>query len=106
MVMKRSICLVYIKCSDDESANVLKSSIELLKTLTSSQTVEVLSSSQHPPLGCAIQTISAKCEVHLMLKVSAFKYLGLNVVLCTGSSRLRGELVMWLLTSWLVAQLV
>lgn len=59
---------LYIKCSDDESANVLKSSIELLKTLTSSQTVEVLSSSQHPPLGCAIQTISAKCEVHLMLK--------------------------------------
>ena len=60
---------VFIKCSDDELAKVSQRYTDLIQTLTTSASTTVLSVDDHPPLGCAIQTVSARCEVHLLLKV-------------------------------------
>lgn len=63
--------LVFIKCSDDELARTTERYTDLIQTLTSSSSANVLSADGHAPLGCAIQTVSARCEVHLLLKVSS-----------------------------------
>jgi valyl-tRNA synthetase len=61
---------VYLKCSDDESADILKSLEDLVIVLGSGQEVIVIRD-EMPPSGCAISTVSAKCEVHMLLKVCA-----------------------------------
>ncbi|XP_036371216.1 valine--tRNA ligase isoform X1 [Octopus sinensis] len=58
---------VYLKCSDEESANILKSFVDIIANLASSDNVNILIN-QEPPTGCAMITVSAKCETHLMLK--------------------------------------
>ena len=59
---------VYLKCSDQPTETTLKSFVELIRTLGSGAEVTILTT-QQPPEGCAISTVSAKCEVHMMLKV-------------------------------------
>ncbi|KAL3869903.1 hypothetical protein ACJMK2_042527 [Sinanodonta woodiana] len=58
---------VYLKCLDEETANVLRMHPDLIKVLSSADDVHVLVK-EMPPQGCAVQTVSAKCETHLMLK--------------------------------------
>ena len=41
---------------------------DLIRVLGSGQEVKVITE-ETPPEGCAISTVSAKCEVHMMLKV-------------------------------------
>lgn len=60
---------VYLKCSDDESADILRSLDDLITVLGSALEVRVITDDTAPQ-GCAILTVSAKCEVHMMLKVS------------------------------------
>ena len=60
---------MYLRCSDEQSADVLQKYTDLIKTLGSGSDVIVMTS-ETPPQGCAIRTVSAKCEVHMMLKVS------------------------------------
>ncbi|ESO02109.1 hypothetical protein HELRODRAFT_106472 [Helobdella robusta] len=61
---------LYVRCLDKDSEIILSKYKDLVKTLTSSNFVMVLtkSSADQPPQGCAIQTVSTKCEVHMMLK--------------------------------------
>lgn len=65
---------VYIKCSDEDTANILRKYTDLTLTLSGSSAVHILVN-QTPPDGCAFQTVSAKCETHLLLKVSTFLFL-------------------------------
>ncbi len=59
---------VYIHCSEDQSAAVLRDNSPLISTLASAQDVNVFTV-ERPPHGCAVSTVSATCEVHMMLKV-------------------------------------
>ena len=59
---------VYLRCADETSADVLNHHRDLFQTLANAQAIHILTN-QHPPEGCAISTVSAKCEVHMMLKV-------------------------------------
>ena len=59
---------VYLRCADEASADVLNHYRDLFQTLANAQGVNILTN-QQPPEGCAISTVSAKCEVHMMLKV-------------------------------------
>ena len=65
------IIAVYLRCVDDASAGVLNHYRDLFQTLASAQQVHIVTS-QQPPEGCAISTVSARCEVHMMLKVGDF----------------------------------
>ncbi|KAK3579107.1 hypothetical protein CHS0354_022128 [Potamilus streckersoni] len=58
---------VYLKCLDEETASVLRTHPDLIKALSSADDVHILVK-EIPPKGCAVQTVSAKCETHLMLK--------------------------------------
>lgn len=58
---------VHLRCSDSSVASTVKSFEDPLRTLSYSGQVEVIVD-QLPPQGCAIITISDKCEVHLQLK--------------------------------------
>ncbi len=63
---------MYVRCADDASAGVLRNYTDLLQTLCSASGVHVTSAAAlegAPPEGCAISTVSARCEVHMMLKV-------------------------------------
>ena len=59
---------VYLKCNDEETANTLHPYVDLIAHLSSSQAINILVN-HDPPVGCAMLTLSAKCETHLMLKV-------------------------------------
>ena len=59
---------MYVICSDDQSANILTSFSDVIESFTSSSHVHI-STNQQPPQGCVIATVSAKCEIHLLLKV-------------------------------------
>jgi hypothetical protein len=56
---------VYVVCSDDIAA-VLQKYCSAMCTLAYCSKVEFCTS---PPQGCAILTLSDKCEMHLLLKV-------------------------------------
>lgn len=58
---------LFVKCSDEETANMLRTHPDLLKVLSLSSSVSVLVDDT-PPTGCAVQTVSAKCETHLLIK--------------------------------------
>ena len=60
---------VYLKCSDEETANLLRTHPDLIQVLSLTSAVNIMVD-QTPPVGCAVQTVSAKCETHLMIKVS------------------------------------
>ncbi len=63
---------VYL-CSDGSSATVLTNYTEVIGTLGSASAVNVVTTEQIPE-GCAILTVSDRCEVHMMLKVSRLKH--------------------------------
>uniref|UniRef100_A0A646QHV5 Valine--tRNA ligase n=1 Tax=Hemiscolopendra marginata TaxID=943146 RepID=A0A646QHV5_9MYRI len=58
---------VYLQCSNENLADTLKSYEEFIKTLAYCSTVKVLTE-KAPTDGCAIFTVSDKCQIHLMLK--------------------------------------
>jgi hypothetical protein len=60
--------VVYLKCDTTETSSTLKAYSDLIITLTFSSSLNVLVG-ETPPEGCAVQTVSAKCECHIMLKV-------------------------------------
>ncbi|KAJ8299984.1 hypothetical protein KUTeg_021503 [Tegillarca granosa] len=68
---------VYLKCTSAETANLLQVYHDLIQTMTSSSSLQFLVD-EHPPEGCAVQTVSAKCESHIMLKKLEGKKTKLN----------------------------
>ncbi|XP_037080211.1 valine--tRNA ligase-like isoform X2 [Pollicipes pollicipes] len=54
-----------LRCSEPETAAVLRRLAAAVATLSYSSRVEV---NAEPPAGCAISTVSDKCEAHLLLK--------------------------------------
>ncbi|XP_052095273.1 valine--tRNA ligase-like [Mytilus californianus] len=58
---------VYLKCDTTETASILKRYTDLIETLTFCASLNILVGDS-PPEGCAVQTVSAKCECHIMLK--------------------------------------
>ncbi|XP_053395585.1 valine--tRNA ligase-like [Mercenaria mercenaria] len=56
---------LYVKCSDEETANLVRTHTEMIQVLSLSSCVKV---NEAPPKGCAVQTVSAKCETHFMIK--------------------------------------
>jgi len=59
---------LYIRCFEASLSEKLKQLSELICTLSTSSDVLFLEAAEQPPAGCAIQTVSAICEVHLLLK--------------------------------------
>jgi len=59
---------LYIRCFEASLSEKLKQFSDLICTLSTSSAVTFLEAAEQPPVGCAIQTVSAKCEVHLLLK--------------------------------------
>jgi len=66
-----------LKCSTEEAANTLRCYDSLIETLTFSSSLTMLVG-KDPPEGCCVQTVSARCETHLMLKVSSLCLLFIN----------------------------
>ncbi|OWF42659.1 valine--tRNA ligase-like [Mizuhopecten yessoensis] len=58
---------VYLKCMEQEDAAMLGRYNSLIQTMTNSSSITVLVGDD-PPDGCCVQTVSVKCESHLMLK--------------------------------------
>ena len=65
---KFSYVSVYLKCSDEETANLLCTHPDLIQVLSLTSAVNIIVNDT-PPVGCAVQTVSAKCETHLVIKV-------------------------------------
>lgn len=59
---------VYIKCADDQTADIVRPHETLIQATTSSSAVHVVTTME-PPEGCAIQSVSINCQTYLMLKV-------------------------------------
>ncbi|XP_070532577.1 valine--tRNA ligase-like [Ptychodera flava] len=59
---------VYLRCSSAAVATLLEPYSTTMQTLASTSTIHFLQHEEQPPLGCAIATVSDKCEVHLLLK--------------------------------------
>jgi len=72
-----TIVSAYVVCSDDTTSIVRKYQ-NAMCTLAYCSKVEICTS---PPQGCAILTVSDKCEVHLLLKVCAVAVLVLATTL-------------------------
>lgn len=68
---------VYLRCTDSATAKALADYAETVKTLSSSGEVSILLN-ETPPVGCAMQTASEKCEVHMLLRVGVNKQLFLQ----------------------------
>ncbi|KAK3087210.1 hypothetical protein FSP39_003149 [Pinctada imbricata] len=58
---------VYLKCMDQKTANTLQPYSAMIQVMTNSSHV-TLGEGLDVPEGCAMQTVSNKCETHLMLK--------------------------------------
>jgi len=56
---------VYLKCSDEATSQVLNNYADLINIMGS---CSISVTTSDPPSGCAMSTVSAKCETHLMLK--------------------------------------
>ena len=63
-----SVSSVFIKCSDESVAEILLKFTSLIKTLANAAEI-VIQCDGEAPGGCTIATVSAKCEVHMLLKV-------------------------------------
>ena len=61
---------VFVQCSDSSLESTVQNYDDLIRTLTSSTKVTVTGSdATGVPSGCAVCTVSAKCQVHMLLKV-------------------------------------
>ncbi|BFZ05935.1 hypothetical protein BsWGS_08973 [Bradybaena similaris] len=58
---------VYLKCADNETASSLSQFEDVISTMVNTSSISILVNTD-PPQGCAMSTVSAKCETHLMLK--------------------------------------
>ncbi|ESP01745.1 hypothetical protein LOTGIDRAFT_176433, partial [Lottia gigantea] len=58
---------VYLKVSDEATAKILISFADVIEASTSANCVHILIN-EAPPSGCAMSTVSTKCETNLMLK--------------------------------------
>ncbi|XP_072015193.1 valine--tRNA ligase-like [Amphiura filiformis] len=58
---------MYLKCSDKDLASTLQNYVAFIQTLSSSGSIHILTNDGQPPIGCAMATVSDKCEVHLQL---------------------------------------
>ncbi|XP_038047447.1 valine--tRNA ligase-like [Patiria miniata] len=58
---------MYLRCTDQAVADTLSLYESLISTLSSASAVHCLVGTA-PPSGCAMATVSDKCEVHLLLK--------------------------------------
>ena len=74
-----TLLAVYLKCSDASSAAVLEHFTDLIQNLASGEKISILTDVQ-PPEGCAISTVSARCEVHMMLKVNWSDHVDVKVL--------------------------
>lgn len=58
---------VYLRCSDEMTVTTLKTFENLIAILANASAVHFLQS-EKPPAGCAMLTVSAHCEAHILLK--------------------------------------
>ena len=58
----------YLRCSDDATISTLRTYESLITTLANTSAVHYLRE-EMPPAGCAMLTVSAHCEAHVLLKV-------------------------------------
>ena len=70
-----------IKCSEGGEGATLSKYTDLIMTLGSGIQVHIVTGGEGPPQGCAISTVSAKCEVHMLLKVSVVCLINLIILL-------------------------
>ena len=66
--MRVSMIAAYLRCSDDATISMLRTYESLITTLANTSTVHYLRE-EMPPAGCAMLTVSAHCEAHVLLKV-------------------------------------
>ncbi|XP_044734548.1 valine--tRNA ligase isoform X2 [Chrysoperla carnea] len=64
-ILNKNKTEAYVSCSDSNITKTIEQFTDVLLTLSSCSKIEI---NQTPPIGCAILTISDKCEVHLLLK--------------------------------------
>lgn len=67
-VPKSSKTETYIKCSDENTTDIVTKFKLEISTFANCSKVELTDSSGMPS-GCAILSVSDKCQVHLLLKV-------------------------------------
>uniref|UniRef100_A0A0B7ANU5 Valine--tRNA ligase n=1 Tax=Arion vulgaris TaxID=1028688 RepID=A0A0B7ANU5_9EUPU len=67
MLLPKTQVEVYLKCSDNETAQTLNQFKDVITAMANTSSISVLINTD-PPQGCAMSTVSAKCETHLMLK--------------------------------------
>lgn len=80
-VPKSSKTETYIQCSDEITLEIATKFKEEITTFANCSKVELVDSSCMPT-GCAILSISDKCQVHLLLKVSFNFTNSLRIGLC------------------------
>ena len=66
--MMVSLTAAYLRCSDDATISTLRTYESLITTLANTSAVHYLRE-EMPPAGCAMLTVSAHCEAHILLKV-------------------------------------
>ncbi|KAK6978361.1 valine--tRNA ligase [Biomphalaria glabrata] len=59
---------VYLKCSEIEVVQMLKSFENVISTMGNSSQITFMVNEEEPPAGCAVMAVSSKCETHIMLK--------------------------------------
>ncbi|CAL1537812.1 unnamed protein product [Lymnaea stagnalis] len=59
---------VYLKCADIETAQVLTSFESVVVSTMGNTSNITYNVNEEPPAGCAVMTVSARCETHIMLK--------------------------------------
>lgn len=62
----RSLFAAFLSCTDEDLTAVLHEYLLEIKTLAHWNRITV---NEQPPAGCAILTVSDKCQIHLFLKV-------------------------------------
>ncbi|EDV28121.1 uncharacterized protein TRIADDRAFT_21001 [Trichoplax adhaerens] len=58
---------IFVKCTNEEIASTVSKYRQEITTLSYSSNLSVITTGDTPP-GCAISTVSDKCEVHVMLR--------------------------------------
>ncbi|KAL8562374.1 hypothetical protein ACOMHN_066088 [Nucella lapillus] len=67
MLLPKMKIEVYLRCSDDSVVSTLRTYCGLVTALANTSDVHFLRE-EMPPAGCAMLTVSAKCEAHVLLK--------------------------------------
>lgn len=67
MLVPKNKVEAYLRCSDDATISTLKTYENLVETLANTAHIHYLKE-ELPPAGCAMLTVSAHCEAHILLK--------------------------------------